>query len=96
MERMGQAYVENVKLRSEVREFIIENFLYGQDDNQLGDDVSFLEKGIMDSTGVLEMVSFVEEKYGISVEDEELIPENFDSLNRLSEFITKKKNGKAD
>lgn len=96
MERMGQAYVENVKLRSEVREFIIENFLYGQDDNQLGDDVSFLEKGIMDSTGVLEMVSFVEEKYGISVEDEELIPENFDSLNRLSEFITKKKNGKED
>lgn len=88
--------MENVKLRSEVREFIIENFLYGQDDNQLGDDVSFLEKGIMDSTGVLEMVSFVEEKYGISVEDEELIPENFDSLNRLSEFITKKKNGKED
>lgn len=82
-----------MNLRSEIREFIVENFLYGQDDNKLGDDISFLEKGIMDSTGVLEMVSFVEEKYGISVEDEELIPENFDSLAKLSEFISKKMNG---
>jgi acyl carrier protein len=75
--------------KSELRTFIVENFLYGQD-NGLGDDVSFLQKGLMDSTGILELVSFIEEKYGISIDDEELIPDNFDSLNKLSAFITGK------
>ena len=75
----------------EIRSFIVENFLYGQDDG-FGDDVSFLEKGIIDSTGVLELVSFVEDKYGISVDDEELVPDNFDSLNNLSAYIARKKN----
>ncbi len=51
---------------------------------------AFLEKGLIDSTGVLELVSFIEEKYEISVDDEELIPDNFDSVNKLSAFITKK------
>ena len=79
---------------SEIRSFIVENFLYGQDDG-FSDDVSFLEKGIIDSTGVLELVSFVEDKYGISVDDEELVPENFDSLNNLAAYIARKsKNGK--
>jgi acyl carrier protein len=73
----------------EIRHFIVENFLYGQDDG-FDDNVSLLEKGIIDSTGVLELVSFVEDKYGISVEDEELIPENFDSVANLSAYITKK------
>jgi acyl carrier protein len=75
--------------KSEIRNFIVENFLYGQD-NGLGDDVSFLQKGLMDSTGILELLSFIEEKYGISIDDEELIPDNFDSLNKLSAFITRK------
>jgi acyl carrier protein len=75
--------------KSEIRNFIVEYFLYGQD-NGLGDDVSFLQKGLMDSTGILELVSFIEEKYGISIDDEELIPDNFDSLNKLSAFITSK------
>ena len=75
--------------KSEIRNFIVEYFLYGQD-NGLGDDVSFLQKGLMDSTGILELLSFIEEKYGISIDDEELIPDNFDSLNKLSAFITSK------
>ncbi len=79
-----------MQLKSEIRHFIIENFLYGRDDGDLKDDVSFLEKGLIDSTGVLELVSFIEEKYEISVDDEELIPDNFDSVNKLSAFITKK------
>ena len=83
-----------MSLMPEIRSFIVENFLYGQDDG-FGDDVSFLEKGIIDSTGVLELVSFVEDKYGISVDDEELVPDNFDSLNNLSAYIARKrKNGK--
>ena len=79
-----------MQLKSEIRHFIIENYLYGQDGNDFADDVSFLENGLIDSTGVLELVSFVQEKYGISVADEELIPDNFDSIQNLSAFIIKK------
>jgi len=78
-----------MQLKSEIRNFIVENFLYGQE-NGLEDDISFLEKGLIDSTGVLELVAFVEERYGISLEDEELIPENLDSINRLSAFVKNK------
>jgi len=79
-----------MEARAEIMNFIIENFLYGKDDNSLSGDVSFLEKGIIDSTGVLELVSFIEEKYGFSVSDDELIPDNFDSLNKLENFVVQK------
>jgi acyl carrier protein len=79
-----------IQLKSEIRQFIVDNFLYGRDDDRLGDEVSFLGKGIIDSTGILELVSFIEEKYSISIDDEELLPDNFDSLNKLSTFVLKK------
>jgi acyl carrier protein len=75
----------------EIRNFIVENFLYGKDDG-FGEEASLLEKGIIDSTGVLELVSFLEDKFAISVEDEELVPANFDSLSRLSAYLSKKMN----
>jgi len=84
----------DIQLKTDLRQFILDKFLYGQDDNILGDDISFLEKGIIDSTGVLELVSFIEETYDISVDDEDLIPDKFDSLNRLSSFIAQKMAGK--
>jgi acyl carrier protein len=77
---------------SELRSFIVDNFLYGDDDGTLTNDISFLERGIIDSTGVLELVSFIEEKFGVTVEDDELTPENFDSLSRLSSYVSKKMN----
>lgn len=77
-----------MQLKTEIRQFIVDNFLYGQD--TLGDADSFLGKGIVDSTGILEIVSFLEEKYGISVNDEELIPDNFDSLDKLAVFAAQK------
>jgi len=73
----------------QLRGFVVKNFLFGQD-GQLGNDDSFLEKGIIDSTGILELVSFVEETYGIMVEDQELIPENLDSINNLLRFLQTK------
>lgn len=79
-----------MQLKSEIRQFIVDNFLYGRDDDTLGDEVSFLGKGIIDSTGILELVSFIEEKYSISIDDDELIPDNFDSLNKISTFVSKK------
>lgn len=75
---------------AEIKQFIIDNFLFGQEGNGIGDEQSFLESGIIDSTGLLELVAFVEQKYGISVGDRELVPENLDSLRNISHFIARK------
>jgi len=72
-----------------INKFIIENFLFG-DDNNLKTDASLLENGIIDSTGVLELISFLEETYGITIEDDEMIPENLDSMNNINNFLKKK------
>ena len=69
-----------------VRGFIVENFLLG-DAGQLQDNTSFLESGIIDSTGMLELITFLEEKYGIKIEDNELVPENLDSLQNIVRFL---------
>jgi acyl carrier protein len=86
--------LETAQLKREIRFFVVENFLYGQDDG-LKDDVSLLANGLIDSTGVLELVSFVEDRYGISVKDKDLIPDNFDSIDNLLKFIMTKKNNGA-
>lgn len=72
-----------------VREFIIENFLFGEEE-QLKLDTDFFDKGIVDSTGVIELVSFLEETFNLSVEDDELIPENLSSLKNIDAFLKKK------
>jgi acyl carrier protein len=73
-----------------IRQFIVENFIFGEDGN-LKEETSFLESGIIDSTGILELVSFLEEKFGISVADEELVPENLDSIANVVAYLIKKK-----
>ena len=73
------------------REFIVENFLFG-DGQQLQDDTSFMESGIIDSTGILELITFLEEKYEIKIEDDELIPENLDNLQNVARFVSRKMN----
>lgn len=77
-------------IKEKIKKFIIDNFLLGVNTTPLNDDDSFLEKGIIDSTGVLELVSFIEETFKFRVEDEELIPDNLDSLNKLSIYINSK------
>jgi acyl carrier protein len=72
-----------------VKEFIIENFLFGEEE-QLELNTDFFEKGIIDSTGVIELVSFMEETFEISIDDEELIPDNLSSLKNIEIFLTKK------
>jgi acyl carrier protein len=76
-------------VRTQLRQFVVDNFLFGQDDD-LKDGVSFMESGIVDSTGVLELVGFVEETWGIAFQDEELVPENLDSIDNLSKFVEAK------
>lgn len=75
-----------------LREFIRENFLFGQD-TPFSDDESFLGLGIIDSTGVLELVAILEKQFQISVSDDELVPENLDSINNLVRFIETKRAG---
>jgi len=77
-----------------VRSFITSNF-YVADPAQLADDASLLDAGIVDSTGVLEVVQFLETEFGLLVEDEEIVPENVDSIARIAAFIERKTNAKA-
>ncbi len=74
----------------DLRQFIVENFLFGKVDVPLANTDSLLEQGIIDSTGVLELVSFLEQKYGITIQDEELVPDNLDSIDRLVRFVSRK------
>lgn len=74
----------------EIKEFVVGNFLFGQGGDTLGDDQSFLESGIIDSTGVLELVAFLEQRFDISVADRELLPENLDSVHNASRFVFRK------
>jgi acyl carrier protein len=72
-----------------IREFIVSNFLYGQECS-FADEDSFMGAGIIDSTGVLQLVAYLEETYGITVVDDELIPENLDSVNNVTAYILRK------
>ena len=78
------------ELGQDIRQFVVSNFLFGVEDDGLCDDASFLQTGIIDSTGILELVSYLEETYGITVEDEEMLPENLDSLRQVSAFLKRK------
>lgn len=78
------------QIESELRQFVIDNFLFGQVDVQLENDDSFMERGIVDSTGVLELVAFLEKKYQIKVEGKDLIPDNLDSITNLRRFLESK------
>jgi acyl carrier protein len=74
-----------------IRAFIFENFLFDAEEGALQNDDSFLEQGIIDSTGVLELVEWLEKEFDITIKDEELIPENLDSVNLIASFIERKK-----
>lgn len=76
---------------NEIRKFIEDNFIVDGEDH-LGDEDSLLEKGVIDSTGVLELVAFIEETYHFKIKDEELIPDNLDSVKNISQFIQYKLN----
>lgn len=79
-----------MEINQRVREFISSNF-YVQDATALADDASLLEHGIIDSTGVLEVITFIEDTFGVTVDDKEMLPENLDSIERISSFVRRKK-----
>lgn len=73
-----------------LRKYILETYLFTTDDSALANDDSFLDKGIIDSTGILELVMYLEEEFGLAVADEELLPDNLDSINNLVQFVARK------
>lgn len=75
---------------NDIRNFIVDNFLFGDTTVPLGEDDSLLQKGLIDSTGILEVVSFIEEKFGIGVKDDELIPDNLDSISAITQYVMRK------
>lgn len=77
-------------IKSKVRSYIVENFIMGGDGPAFADGDSFMELHIVDSTGFLELVTFLEESYGFIVEDAEMTPENLDSLNGIEAYVTAK------
>ena len=79
------------ELQTQVRAFILENYLFTDDESALGPDESLLDRGIVDSTGMLEIIMFIEDELGVQVADEEMIPENLDSVNRIAGFVSRKK-----
>ncbi len=81
---------DSLQLRDQIWQFVTKNF-YVADASSLSDDASLLDHGIIDSTGVLELIDFVESTYGIKVEDDEMVPENLDSINRITAFVARKK-----
>ena len=78
-------------LRERIQKFILENYLFTSDRSALGLDDSLLGRGIVDSTGMLEIIMFIEEQLGVTVKDEEMIPENLDSVSRIAAFVESKR-----
>jgi acyl carrier protein len=74
-------------IETEVRQYVSDKLLFGRTEVELKGDTSFLESGIIDSTGVLELVSFLEEQFKVKVDDEDLIPANLDSVDAIIRFV---------
>jgi acyl carrier protein len=77
-------------LRTAIKTFILQNYLFTDDESALGDADSLLEKGIVDSTGILELVAHLEEEHGVQVLDEEMLPANLDSVDSIVAFVQRK------
>ncbi len=78
-------------IKAQVRAYVQDNFMLGADPAQLRDDASFLDDHILDSTGFLELISYLEERFGIKIADEEMLPENLDGIDRVVQFVARKR-----
>lgn len=79
--------------RLAIKRYLLKNFLFTDDENAIDDGESLIRKGILDSTGIHELVMFIEDEYGIAVAPEEMVPDNFDSIDAVDAFVTRKRGG---
>jgi acyl carrier protein len=83
-----------MEIEAQIRKYVAQNLLFSDNGFEYDNDDSFLQEGIVDSVGVLELVLFVEETFGLTVDDQEITPDNFDSVNKLANYIRSKMNGR--
>ncbi|MCB1692862.1 MAG: acyl carrier protein [Pseudomonadales bacterium] len=83
--------MEKQQTRAKLRSLILENYLFTDDESELEDEVSFLDTGILDSMGIMEVIAFLNEEFDIEVAEEEMIPENLDSIDNLLEYLARKR-----
>ena len=81
-------------IENNIKTYIAQNLIFSGDEFKYSDDASFLEEGIVDSLGVMELVAYVEEHFGVNVDDQDITPDNFDSVSKLSAYVQRKLNGK--
>lgn len=79
-----------MSIENQIREFVLKNYLFTDDPSALDDDESFMKKGIIDSTGILEVIEFLRTQFAVRVEDDEMVPDNLDSVTRLATFVKRK------
>lgn len=77
-------------VRKKVREYVVENLLIGEEEAGFSDEQSFLETGLIDSTGILEVIFFLENEFDLEIDDEEMVPENLDSVANIGRFVLSK------
>jgi acyl carrier protein len=76
--------------RRQIKKFILDNFLFSEDESAIGDQVSLIREGIIDSTGIHELIFFLEDEFKLSIVPEEMVPANFDSIQTVDEFVSRK------
>lgn len=79
-----------MRIEDQIKDYIVKNLLFSDNSFPYGEDVSFLEEGIVDSVGVMELVTFVEENFRVQVEDLDITPENFDSVSKIAAYVRRK------
>ncbi len=77
-------------IKDQIRQYIARNLLFSDNGFKYDDDASFLEEGIVDSLGIMDLISFIEETFGLTVKDEDLTPDNFDSVNKLANYVQRR------
>jgi acyl carrier protein len=73
-----------------IRAFIFDNYLFGYNENEFADDASFLDYGVMDSLGIMELIAFIEKEFSVEITDDEIVPDNLDSVSRVGRFVAQK------
>jgi acyl carrier protein len=84
-----------MSVSTDIEQFILDELTQGRGITEISPDENLLSKGIVDSHGVMELVGFLEQRYGITVGDEDLTPENFESVQRIEAFVDRKRNGEG-
>lgn len=78
------------EIKTDIRSFIVENFLFGDDSQPLPEDLSLIDNDLVDSTGILELVGFLEEQFGFKVADADIVPANLDTIGKITAFVGRK------